>query len=105
MGAMIALLIPALGTLADEVGENSTEWIVAADEWAEENLNIDFVDVSGSEDTLKGMSDVLSRWSGDVFGTVTGIASAGADFVFGLMTMATFTFYFTADEPRIRPGT
>jgi len=105
MGGLIALLIPALGTLADEVGENSTEWVVAASEWAEENLNIDLVDVSGSEDALEGVSDVLSRWSGDVFGTVTGIASAGADFIFSLMTMATFTFYFTAGEPRIRQAT
>jgi len=105
MGALIALLIPALGTLADEVGENSTEWVVIIDEWAEEYLNVDLGDVSGSEDALKGMSDVLSSWSGDVFGTVTGIASAGADFIFGLMTMATFTFYFTADEPRIRQAT
>ncbi len=105
MGALIALLIPALGTLADEVGENSTEWVVIIDEWAEEYLNVDLGDVSGAEDALKGMSDVLSSWSGDVFGTVTGIASAGADFIFGLMTMATFTFYFTADEPRIRQAT
>ena len=105
MGGLIALLIPALGTLADEVGENSTEWVGTASEWAKENLNIDLVDVSGSEDALEGVSDVLSRWSGDVFGTVTGIASAGADFIFSLMTMATFTFYFTAGEPRIRQAT
>ena len=105
MGALIALLIPALETLADEVGENSTEWVVTASEWAKENLNIDLIDVTGSEDALKGMSDVLSRWSGDVFGTVTGIASEGANFILSLMTMASFTFYFTVGEPQMRRAT
>jgi predicted PurR-regulated permease PerM len=104
LGGLIALLVPTLGTLADEVGENSTEWVVAASEWAEENLNID-LEVSGSEDALKGISEILSKWSGDVFGTVTGIASAGANFILSLMTMATFTFYFTVGEPRIRQAT
>ncbi len=57
--------------------------------------------------TLAGESaqdgvEATGEWASKAFGTLSGIASAGIGLLFSAATIAMFTFYFTADSPRLR---
>jgi len=46
----------------------------------------------------------VRSWLRDDAGRLVGLASGAAGLLFQVVTTATFTFYFTADAPRIRRG-
>ncbi|MGI9643183.1 MAG: AI-2E family transporter, partial [Acidimicrobiia bacterium] len=98
---MVLLLIPAIVELAEQIGTRGPEWAASLDDWSNDTLGINLIDDSQGV-ALSGEAETfVEGWASDAFGAISGIASAGATLAFSLTTIAMFTFYFTADSPRL----
>lgn len=99
---LVVVMIPSVAQLAQVIGERGTQWVANLQKWASDSFGLD---LSGL-DSLAGASgqtqSLLANFSDDAFGRVLDIAVTGVGFVFSMATVAMFTFYFTADAPRIQ---
>lgn len=100
---MVFLLIPAIGELAAQVADSGDEWIAGLDSWTSANLGFPISDQVQSG--LVGAAQQTGAFSQETFGRLAGLASGGVSLVFNLATIAMFTFYFTADAPRVKRAT
>jgi predicted PurR-regulated permease PerM len=99
---LIAVLIPTLAELAKSVGENGAQWINNMSDFANDNLGFEVTGAETAGDLAEGTDVVLSEWADEVFGTVLGLATSGIGLIFNMATIAMFTFYLTADAPRVQ---
>ena len=99
---LIAVLIPTIAELAKAIGANGAEWINNAVSWADDTFGLELAGVETASDLAERTDIVLSDWADDIFGTVLGIASSGIGLIFNLATVAMFTFYLSADAPRVQ---
>ena len=99
---MVAVLIPAISQLAQVIGDRGADWLNDLRVWASDNLGLEIGEAGSAADLADGADDVLSGFAGGAFGTVLGIATSGIGLVFNLATIAMFTFYLTADAPRVK---
>lgn len=99
---MIAILIPALVTIANVIGENASAWIANFNEFISSNLGLSELSPSETEEIADQLQTELRDWAASAFGTVLGIATTGIGLIFNMATIAMFTFYFAADAPRIQ---
>lgn len=98
---LVAILIPAIVTLADAIQENAAAWIDSADSWLEDTFGLSFA--SGSVGSTTGdLGGALDDWATGAAGNLIGFAASGIGLVFDLATIAMFTFYFTADAQRFQ---
>jgi predicted PurR-regulated permease PerM len=98
---MVFVLVPAIQTLADTVADQGDEWVANLNQWTQDTFGFPIT----SDQVASQAGDaggVLGNFTDDPFGTALGIATAGIGLVFNLATIAMFTFYFTADQPRIK---
>ena len=103
MGAilLVAILIPAIVTLADSIQENASAWIGSAETWLEDTFGLSFA--AGSVGSTTGdLGRALDDWATGAAGNLIGFAASGIGLVFDLATIAMFTFYFTADAQRFQ---
>ena len=112
IGLLAFVLVPAIDTLADSVSRDGDAWLASLNTWTRDTFGFEI-----TSDTVAAVApdtrQVLANFSKGPFGTVIGIASRGAALVFSVAAIAVFTFYFTADAPRMqravlhlfRPGT
>ncbi len=98
------VLIPAIAQLAQRVGQNGTQWLTSLDRWTSDTFGIHIVSAQASRDAAVTMKELLSQWSDKLIGAASGVVSTGIGFVFNVATIATFTFYFAADFPRLLRG-
>ncbi len=98
---LVAILIPAVGQLAEQVSENAGTWVGNLNDWTQANLGVP-VPGDAAAAAAPEAGDLVGNVVDDPLGTVLGFASAGAALVFNLATIAMFTFYFAADLPRIQ---
>jgi predicted PurR-regulated permease PerM len=99
--ALVFVLVPAIGTLADVIAESGDEWVASLNAWTSSTFGFPLADDSVASGTAAA-GERLGEFSDEAFGAVLGIASAGVSMVFNLATIAMFTFYFTADAPGIK---
>ena len=99
---LIVVLIPTIAELAKAIGANGAEWINNAVDWADDTFGLDLAGVETANDLAERTDVVLTDWADDVFGAVLGIASSGIGLIFNLATIAMFTFYLSADAPRVQ---
>lgn len=100
--AMVGFLIPAVADFADHVDESGAQWLDDLDEWLTDTLNVDVYDESDSAAASSDVSTGIEQWSDELFGGLLSLASSGVGLIFSLATIAMFTFYFTADFPRLQ---
>ena len=97
---LVLFLIPAVAELAEHIERNGDEWIPQLQAWADENLGLALdADVTRA---VVGAGDEAGDFARNAFGTLTGIASSGISLVFHLATIALFTFYLTAEAPKVQ---
>ena len=99
---MVAVLIPAISQLAQVIGERGAEWLDDLSSWTSDNLGFEIGGLGSGVELAEGAEDSLSGFAGGAFGTVLGIATSGIGLIFNLATIAMFTFYLTADSPRVK---
>jgi predicted PurR-regulated permease PerM len=98
--ALVVILIPAIATLADAIGESGAESVNDLVTWTEDTFNVTIGSGGGFDgDWATSFEDELKAWAVSSIGD---IATTGLSLVFNLATMAMFTFYFTADAPRFQ---
>jgi predicted PurR-regulated permease PerM len=96
------VLLPTVARLASEIGQNGTGWLTDLDRWASDTLGIHIVSAAASRDAAVTVKEFLQQWSGKLAGAAGGVVSTGVSLVVSVATIATFTFYFAADFPRLQ---
>jgi predicted PurR-regulated permease PerM len=97
---LVYILVPAIGQLAARVADSGDEWVAQLNAWTSQNLRFP---IDGDVGTgVVGAGEQTAEFTANAFGRLAGIASGGISLIFNLATIAMFTFYFTADAPRIK---
>lgn len=95
------VLIPAIAQLATRIGDSGTQWLTSLDGWTSDTFGFHIVSARAASDAVVTTSEFLDQWSDKLAGVASGAVSKGAGLVFQVATIATFTFYFAADYPRL----
>lgn len=98
---LVALLIPAIKTLAEAIAASADDWIANLNAWTNDTFGVPVATGELASGAAQG-GELVAEWGDEAFGAVLGIASAGASFIFNMATIAMFAFYFTADAPRVK---
>jgi len=99
---MIVVLIPAIAQLANGIGDKGATWLTDASLWIEKTFNVNIWTPGTGEQMAQETSDALLNWAKGAFGNLLGFATSGIGLIFNLATIAMFTFYFTADAPKLQ---
>ena len=99
---MIIVLIPAVAQLANGIGDKGAGWLTDASVWVEDTFNVEIWTPGAGEEIAQETEEALLNWAKGAFGNLVGIATSGIGLIFNLATIAMFTFYFTADAPRLQ---
>lgn len=95
------VLIPAISQLASEIGKSGTQWLTSLDNWTSDTFGFHIVSTKAASDAVVTTSEFLDQWSDKLAGAASGAVSKSVGMVFQVATIATFTFYFAADYPRL----
>jgi predicted PurR-regulated permease PerM len=95
------VLIPAIAQLATRIGDSGTQWLTSLDKWTSDTFGFHIVSAKAASDAVVTTSEFLDQWSSKLAGAASGAISKGVGLVFQVATIATFTFYFAADYPRL----
>ena len=101
---MTLVLIPAIGGLADEIGRQGPTWLATLDGWASRTLGVHIASASAAQGAAATTQQFLIDWSGKLTGAASNAVTGGVSLVVSVATIATFTFYFAADFPRLERG-
>ena len=100
---LIVILIPAVATLAATIGESGAQWLNDTVSWTEDTFGFTIGSGGGFDgDWATSIEDELIAWARGSVGNIFSIATSSLGFIFNMATMAMFTFYFTADAPRLQ---
>jgi len=102
MIVMVLFLIPMIVQVAQTIGDNWSEWIDRANKWASDTLGVSLNDVGPTSEAGQEAAGAAEDWAANALGTFVGAFSTGIGLIFSAMTIALFTFYFTADHQRIQ---
>jgi predicted PurR-regulated permease PerM len=101
--ALIVILIPAVATLARTIGASGAQWFNDATTWVQDTFGFTIGDGAGFDgDWATSLEDELIVWAKGSVGNILNVATTGLGLIFNMATMAMFTFYFTADAPRLQ---
>lgn len=95
------VLIPAISQLASEIGKSGSQWLTSLDNWTSDTFGFHIVSTKAASDAVVTTSEFLDQWSDKLAGAASGAVSKSVGMVFQVATIATFTFYFAADYPRL----
>jgi predicted PurR-regulated permease PerM len=100
VGTIVGLMVPLVVDQTVRFIERVPAYIDDIAELAED-VGIEFSGDRLSE-ALANVDEDLNRFAADVAGSVFGVGAALLSTVFQLLTIGLFTFYLTADGPRVR---
>jgi predicted PurR-regulated permease PerM len=99
---MVVFLIPMIVDVAQRIGDNWSTWMDNINDWGERNFSVSVSDIAPANDAGEEAAGAAEDWSSEALGTFIGVFSRGIGLIFSAMTIALFTFYFTADHIRIQ---
>jgi predicted PurR-regulated permease PerM len=94
------LLVPGITTAADAIGSRLPTLL----DDLRTGLGIRIGDATTGEEAAAQLEASVRAWLRNDTGRLIGLASGAVGLLFQIVTIATFTFYFAADAPRIRRG-
>lgn len=95
---LVMIVIPALVSLGDFLREHLPSWIASLNDLAgREALSVDW-----ATETAEVVGGGLAEWAANAFGRLAGFAASGIGLFFDISSIVLFTFYLTADQPKIR---
>ncbi len=97
----IALMVPLIVDQTQRLVANIPGYADQATEFLNRNFGLDLSPdrISGA---LTSLDSSLQDFAGDVAGSVFGVGTRLLNTIFSLLTILLFTFYLTADAPRLR---
>jgi predicted PurR-regulated permease PerM len=95
---LIAIVLPSAVRLAEVVADDAGQWLRELNAWSSGRLG---VPLTGAEDAAGSVGSTAGT-AADFGRRALGIVAAGASLVFTLSTIALFTFYLSADMPRLQ---
>ncbi len=99
---MVVFLIPMIVQVAQTIGDNWSTWMDNLNGWAQDTFGVSLDDVRDASAAGEDASAAAEDWAGKALGGFLGALSTGIGLIFSVMTIALFTFYFTADHQRIQ---
>jgi predicted PurR-regulated permease PerM len=97
----VFVLIPAVKIVADTVAENAVGWVEQINEFTTEAFGLP-IDTEALGTGVAEAGGATSGWAQEPFGRVLGLASSTLAALFNVATIALFTFYLSADAPRVK---
>ena len=101
---LTVVLIPAIAKLAQQIGQDGTQWLTELDKWTSDTFGVHIVNAKAAKDAVVTTQEFLDQWADKLVGAAGGAVTAGITLPFNVATIATFTFYFAADFPRLQRG-
>ena len=98
---MVFVLVPAIAELGARIAQNGESWFRELNEWTTSALGFPLTSEAVAGEA-GGLGDAVAGFGAQPFGELLGIATTGIALVFNLVTVAMFTFYLTADAPRVK---
>ena len=98
---LVFILVPSIAQLADRIAEDGAAWVAELNTWSRDTLGLP-LELPDSPAAAETAGDRVGSFAGQAFGALVGIASAGLGLVFSVATLAMFTFYFSADAPKVQ---
>lgn len=99
---MVIFLIPMIVQVAQSIGDNWSTWMDNLNGWAQDTFGVSLDDVRDASAAGEDASAAAEDWASRALGGFLGALSTGIGLIFSVMTIALFTFYFTADHQRIQ---
>lgn len=99
---MVIFLIPMIVQVAQTIGDNWSTWMDNLNGWAQDTFGVSLDDVRDASAAGEDASAAAEDWASRALGGFLGALSTGIGLIFSVMTIALFTFYFTADHQRIQ---
>ncbi len=101
MIVMVVFLIPMIVQVAQTIGDNWSEWVNNANDWLADTFGVSLSDTSSTAAAGEDAAGAAEDWAKQALGGIVGVFATGIGLIFSAMTIALFTFYFTADHQRI----
>lgn len=98
---MVSLMIPLLVKQIQALINAAPSILGKLSEYTRRWFGID-VSIEALKQQLADTSSTLSRFANNIAGNLFGVASAVIGTIFKLLTIGLFTFYLTADGPKVR---
>lgn len=94
---LVAIVLPSAVRLAETVAADAGDWLDDLNAWSSDTfgLPLDTSEVARPTGDAADVAGLFAR-------RALGVLAAGASLVFTLATVALFTFYFSADMPRLQ---
>ena len=102
LAVLVLLLIPLTVDLAGKLGDSIPTWSDKLNDLTDRLSRNELISPSQAEDASNQVNTAIKDWFSNFGGTALGIATTGLSLVFNVLTMGLFTFYLTANAPRIR---
>ena len=99
---LIIVLIPTIATLGRAIGESGAEWVQNLTTWVNDTFGTNIGDGGFDQDAATNFEDELVEWAKGAADGLLNFATSGISAIFDIATIAMFTFYFTADAPRLQ---
>ena len=99
---MVVLIVPAIAKVGGHISQNGTQWMTSLDGWTSSKLGFHIVDKQAYKDGAVTVGEFLKQWAGKLMPAAGKLVSTGAALVFEVATIGLFTFYLTADFPRLQ---
>jgi predicted PurR-regulated permease PerM len=99
---MVVLIVPAIAKVGGQISSSGTQWMTGLDTWTSSKLGFHIVDKQAYKDGAVTLGEFIKGWSGKLLPAAGKVVSTGATLVFEVATIGLFTFYLTADFPRLQ---
>ena len=99
---MVVLIVPAVVKVGGQIASGGTQWMTSLDTWTSSKLGFHIVGQQAYKDGVVTVGEFLKQWAGKLMPAAGKLVSSGAGLVFEMATIGLFTFYLTADFPRLQ---
>ena len=99
---LVVILIPSIADLARVIGEKGAGWMASIQTWLADTFGLEWSGFDAVADSAGDTDEALTEFSSEAFGNALAAAAGTVGFIFNMFTIAMFTFYFTADAPRVQ---
>lgn len=99
---LVGLIIPVGADFASRMGQKVPQYAQDLNDWFDKVFGSRPITSGQVSSSSQQLSSSVSDWLRSKAGSLFGVATTGLSLVFDLLTTGLFTFYLTANAPRVR---